>query len=79
MAPPFFVVLGGRLYALERAGTYTVVVWYGKRACVASRDEGAFGGHMWFLGWIAVCACAVALIASLLHRAANALAQSNAD
>lgn len=42
--------------------------WWGKRAFVASRADDVFAGQVWFYGWIAVCACAIAALAlTTLH------------
>lgn len=45
-----------------------VVAWWGKRIFVTSSGDNALGGQMWFFGWIAVCACAVAVLALLARR-----------
>ncbi len=39
------------------------VAWWGKRMFVATSGDDALAGQMWFFGWIAVCACAVAVLA----------------
>ncbi len=44
------------------------VVWWGKRAFVASSGDDAFAGYLWFYGWIAVCACSVAVLALAADR-----------
>jgi hypothetical protein len=45
-----------------------IVTWYGKRAFVATSGDDVLGGQMWFFGWIAICACAVAVMALLTRR-----------
>ena len=47
------------------------IVWWGKRMFVASNGENTLGGQMWFLGWIAVCACVVAVLALLAQKVLN--------
>ena len=44
------------------------VAAYGKARFVASRGDDAFAGQLWFLGWIAVCACAVAVVMLVVMR-----------
>ena len=44
------------------------VAWWGKRGFAASSGDDALAGQLWFFGWIAVCACAVALIALVVAR-----------
>jgi hypothetical protein len=44
------------------------IVWWGKRMFVAASGDNALAGQMWFFGWIAVCACAVAVIALLVQK-----------
>ncbi len=55
------------------------VAWWGKRMFVATSGDDAFAGQMWFFGWIAVCACAVAVLALLTHKFTNRAARWNAD
>jgi len=66
------LVLTVVLSKLPRAGVYWAMfdlavsaglVWWGKRGFVASSGDDSFAGSVWFFGWIAVCACAVAVLA----------------
>ena len=56
-----------------------VIVWWGKRMFVAASGDNAVAGQMWFFGWIAVCACAVAVIALLVQKIKSNAAQSPAN
>lgn len=68
-----------RYFAIFDLALSGAVVWFGKRAFVASSGDDALGGQMWFFGWIAVCACCVAVIALWMHRVANRAARGSAD
>ena len=64
----------GRFALLAAVGDLIIsgaIVWYGKRTFAESFGESVLGGQMWFFGWIAVCACTVAVIALGLRRLAN--------
>jgi len=55
------------------------IVWWGKRMFVVASADDALAGQMWFFGWIAVCACAVAVFALLVHKIISDVAQSPVD
>jgi hypothetical protein len=55
------------------------IVWWGKRMFVVANGDNALAGQMWFFGWIAVCACAVAVIALLVQKIKSDAAQSPAN
>jgi hypothetical protein len=55
------------------------IVWWGKQMFVAASGDNALAGQMWFFGWIAVCACAVAVIALLVQKIKSNAAQSPAN
>ena len=48
------------------AGLSFAVATVGKARFAASYAEDVFGGQMWYFGWIATCALAIAVIATAL-------------
>ncbi|MEJ6478899.1 MAG: hypothetical protein QNL92_09500 [Octadecabacter sp.] len=68
LATTRFTYLARVFGLIALTGIAYTVAQIGKTRFAASYAEDAFGGHMWFFGWHAVCVFAVAVVVALAAK-----------